>query len=73
MADLNRDGKVDLLWRHDPTGQMGYWIMDGNDRVGTGSPLLNESNGQVFCSSGWRPVGTGDFNGDGQPRAASSE
>lgn len=42
IADLNRDGKVDLLWRHSLSNVLVAWLMDGLVRQG----------GQQVASSG---------------------
>jgi hypothetical protein len=47
---------ADILWRHN-NGQVFIWLMDGDMRIGQGSP---GGVGQV-----WQIADTGDFNGDG--------
>lgn len=48
---------ADILWRNTTTGQTIIWLMDGNRRIGAGSP---GSVGAV-----WQIAGVGDFDGDG--------
>jgi hypothetical protein len=62
MNDFNRDGKADLLWQHKPTGEVAIWYLSGPTRVGSAA-LASTQNNLAFRD--WRPVGTGDFNGDG--------
>ena len=37
IADYNGDNKSDILWRHQVTGQMQVWLMDGKVRIASGS------------------------------------
>jgi hypothetical protein len=37
-GDFNGDGKADVLWRHNTTGQLFLWLMDGNSTIGYESP-----------------------------------
>jgi hypothetical protein len=58
-ADLDGDGKSDLLWRHASTGDNAIWLMDG--ATVTASPIITP-----VSDSGWHIVGTGDLDGDGK-------
>ena len=56
-TDVDGDGKSDILWRHNTTGQLFVWMMDGvnissSQSIGTVSEL------------GWQIQQVGDFNGD---------
>jgi glucose/arabinose dehydrogenase len=51
----------ELLWHHDEDGWNVSWTMNGVDR--TNGVLLDPSR---ITESGWRLVGSGDFNGDAQ-------
>ncbi len=62
VADFNGDGQPDLLWRHQTTGQLAVWYMDGVTRVG-GAALVPSP----IADLNWQVVGVADFNGDGQP------
>ncbi len=56
-----RDGKLDLLWHHQTTGQIAGWRMNGTQLIeGT---LLTPSS---VPDTTWKCVGTGDLDGDGQ-------
>jgi hypothetical protein len=59
-GDFNKDGKPDLVWHNDQTGQVVYWLMDG---------IFNYSSGffpgPVHPS--WRIASIRDLNGDGNP------
>jgi subtilisin family serine protease len=58
-ADFDGDGKTDILWRHQGSGQLSAWFMDGINR--TGGSFLDPS---AESDLQWKLVGTGDFNGD---------
>jgi hypothetical protein len=55
--DLNGDGRSDLLWRNDATGEVYSMLMNGNTIIGQGT-LYREPN------LAWKIVGTGDYDGD---------
>jgi len=56
---LQRDGKVDLLWRNRSTGQNSVWLMNGTALVsGASLPPVADANWEIVC--------TADFNGDGK-------
>jgi hypothetical protein len=60
--DFNRDGQMDLLWRHTVTGENVVWFMNGVALAGgtfTTPSALEDVR--------WQMVGTGDFNGDATP------
>ena len=59
--DFNRDGWMDLVFRHLTTGDLVVWWMNGTTR--TSSQYLNP----YHVGANWRLAGTGDFNGDGKP------
>jgi hypothetical protein len=55
-ADINQDGKPDLLWHNYGYGQVGAWLLNGADV--TGYPLLSAGCGLGDgCSAMWHPVG----------------
>ena len=59
VGDLNRDGKVDIIFQH-TDGTLAVWYMNG----------ISLSSGALFNPSkpgdrNWKVVGTGDFNSDG--------
>jgi hypothetical protein len=60
--DFNRDGKMDLLWRHTQSGENVVWFLNGIDLV-SGTFTTPAALGDVR----WQMVGTGDFNGDALP------
>ena len=57
-ADLNGDGKLDLLWQNTSTGERSISLMDGS------SLLSKVPLGTV--STDWLVFAIADFNGDGQ-------
>ncbi|MCP5272153.1 MAG: FG-GAP repeat protein [Burkholderiaceae bacterium] len=58
--DFNGDGRADILWRHDVSGAVTLWHMDGATRLSGSGRLPNPSD------KNWRVAGTGDFDGDGR-------
>jgi 6-phosphogluconolactonase (cycloisomerase 2 family) len=61
-GDFNRDGRADLLWRHEGSGEIALWYMNGATLLGgtfTDPPALPDP--------GWRIAGSNDFNQDGWP------
>jgi N-acetylneuraminic acid mutarotase len=62
VADLNGDGKADLLWHNQATGELYVWFMNGT--VVTGGSYLTPSR---FADTQWQIRGVADFNHDGRP------
>lgn len=58
-ADINGDGRADLIWQHQATGQLGAWLMNGAT-VGAQSLLST-----YVTDLAWKVRGVGDVNGDG--------
>ena len=57
--DLNKDGRVDSMWRNYATGANRVWYMDKSKKLGEGLlPAVTNTNLRI--------AGTGDFNGDGK-------
>ncbi|MDB6025349.1 MAG: hypothetical protein JWM68_1572 [Verrucomicrobiales bacterium] len=59
VADLNHDGKVDLLARN-VDGTVGIWLLDGTNFL-TGTPIILSGTN---LASNWRIAGLADFNDD---------
>jgi hypothetical protein len=58
-GDFDGNGKPDLVWRHQATGQIVMWFMDGPDLVsGT------FTNPSTLADLGWQIVASGDFDQD---------
>jgi hypothetical protein len=60
VADLNHDGRLDLVWQHVTQGLLSVWLMNGTTLVD--GRLLTPSS---VADTNWRIVGSGDFNLDG--------
>jgi hypothetical protein len=60
-GDFNRDGQTDILWRHEGSGQNVAWLMNGV--VLTAGTFLDPP---ALTDTGWKMVGTHDFDGDRQ-------
>ena len=57
-ADMNRDGKADLIWRNQSTGENAIWLM-------AGTSVLRTAFAQAVGGE-WSLAGAGDVDGDGQ-------
>jgi hypothetical protein len=62
LADFNADGKVDVLWHHQATGDLYVWFLNGT-RVTSGGFL----NPRSFSDTRWQIRGVTDLNKDGKP------
>ncbi len=60
-ADFNSDGHPDVLWRHQATGELRAWLMNGATRLADVALAPNS-----LPDLNWRLAGAGDFNGDGK-------
>jgi hypothetical protein len=58
-ADVNNDGKIDLLFQH-TDGTLAVWLMNGTSLAS--ASLLNPANPG---DANWKLSGSGDFNKDG--------
>ncbi|UHQ22675.1 VCBS repeat-containing protein [Lysobacter sp. 5GHs7-4] len=57
-ADLNGDGKSDIVWINRSQRKMAYWVMDGTRVLRTGV--------YDFDAANYTLAGVGDFDGDGR-------
>jgi hypothetical protein len=55
--DFNGDGRSDLFWRNNATGDNSIWFMNGTTFSGLATTGLSTS---------WQPQDFGDFDGDGK-------
>jgi hypothetical protein len=60
VADVNGDGKADIIWQHD-AGWLAVWLMNGFNA--TGATLLSVDK---MTDLNWVIAGAGDVNGDGK-------
>jgi hypothetical protein len=61
-GDFNLDGRPDILWRHDFSGENVLWYMNGVNLV-SGTFTMPSTLTDVR----WKMAGVGDFNRDGKP------
>jgi uncharacterized repeat protein (TIGR01451 family) len=61
-GDFNLDGKPDILWRHDFSGENVVWYMNGVNLT-SGTFTVPAS----LTDTRWKMAGVGDFNRDGKP------
>jgi hypothetical protein len=59
-ADVNGDGRSDVVWRDTASGQVAIWLMDGPDSPDP-TPRFPGTVGAP-----WQFAGAGDFDGDGR-------
>jgi Ca2+-binding RTX toxin-like protein len=59
-ADVNGDGRADLLWRSQSTGENYLYTMNGT------AVTSGEGSLRTVADLNWSLVGTGDFDGDGK-------
>jgi hypothetical protein len=62
VADFDLDGRQDILWHHNASGQAVLWYMNGSVLV---SGTFTTPNG--LSDTGWRMVAVGDYNADAKP------
>jgi hypothetical protein len=58
-GDFNGDGKPDLFWQNQATGDIVFWQMDG-------TTLMNQISIGNVPDTNWKIVDYADFNGDGK-------
>jgi hypothetical protein len=56
-ADLDADGKADIMWEHS-SGSLAAWFMNGTN--------VRQSVGMGSVDPAWKIVGLGDLDGDGK-------
>ncbi len=59
--DVDGDGRTDVVWRHEVSGKVVVWLMNGVERV---SGSLTTPAG--VPDTNWKLRATGDVDGDGQ-------
>ncbi len=63
MDDFDADGRSDLVFWNQLTGNVEIWLMNGVARVGTPVPL----SGGAVLPTNWDLSATADFNHNGRP------
>ncbi|MEM7553496.1 MAG: FG-GAP-like repeat-containing protein [Cyanobacteria bacterium P01_A01_bin.84] len=58
VDDFDADGKDDIVWRNEDSGEIGLWRMDGTN------VLKKQTIATVGLDTGWVPVDVGDVDGD---------
>ena len=61
-GDIDGDGKPDILWQNQVTGQLTVWLMNGTT-MAQGLWLTPSA----VPDTNWKIAGVADFNGDGDP------
>ncbi len=65
IADFNHDGKPDIVWRNDQTGEVYVWTMNGANRIGD-TFLKKVVDASGANDPNWQIQSLADFTGDGQ-------
>jgi hypothetical protein len=60
VRDFNADGRPDIVWRNQDSGQNHFWFLDGTTKVGT-------ADTDFVLGNTWRMITTADMNNDGKP------
>jgi FG-GAP-like repeat/Lectin C-type domain len=66
-ADFNGDGKADILWRNNRSGENAVWFIDANTVTNDGRYASNEqffANSIRVIDTNWEMVGAGNFDTD---------
>ena len=63
-GDFNRDGRQDLLWHNEQSGETQIWHMNGHRLTGRGT-VLGENGAPVFIGPPFSIRMAADFNTDG--------
>ena len=58
-GDFNGDGKGDILWRHDSTGEVYIWLMNGTS-------IGSQGSSGTVSDLNWKIQKVGDYTGDGK-------
>ncbi len=61
--DFDGDGRTDLVFWNQSTGNVEFWLMNGATRVGAPVPL----SGGAVLPTNWDLAATADFDHDGRP------
>jgi len=64
VADMNRDGRPDLIWQHRTSGRLAVWFMSGTTRTGT-NYLYDTAMNSTEPDLDWKIVAAGDMDRDG--------
>jgi FG-GAP-like repeat/Lectin C-type domain/FG-GAP repeat len=67
-GDFDGDGKADIAWHDEITGENAIWLMDGISNNNT--PVSSKANGEKFiikqADKNWKIGAIGDFDGNGK-------
>ncbi len=65
VADMDGDGRADIVWHHDDSGETQIWFMNEHQLVRRAT-VLGEDGQPAFISPPFRIVGVADMDGDGR-------
>ncbi len=64
-GDVNGDGKSDLVWYNESTGETQIWFMH-HERIARRGTVVDETGSPIFVGPPFRLAAAGDTNGDGK-------
>lgn len=64
VGDMDGDGRGDIVWHHDDTGETQIWYLDGQ-RVTRRMTVLGEEGNPAYVGLPFRIVGVGDMDDNG--------
>jgi hypothetical protein len=65
VGDMDGNGKADIIWHHDSTGETQVWYMYGHRVVGRGT-VVGPDGQPALIGPPFRIVGVGDMDGNGK-------
>ena len=66
IADLNGDGRADLVFQNSANGALAVWLMNGATVVGTAWITDGAGTPLIMPDPNWQIVGAGDLDRDGK-------
>ena len=65
-ADMDGDGKADVLWYNTSNGYMQVWTMNGAGGISSRTNVMDENGTSIAVGPPWQITAAADMNGDGK-------